>query len=171
MTNAIDLKGNGEVNTIFGSNKGNEAKDFGEYLGRSFFNNIATGMTDLTQLGIKSYTGRSVEKPDFSNFNGVRKEFRKEFLWEAGEEFLLSKPAEEGFRNTYEEWREQTRHSLDSPYPPYSPPLYTPEIPNQFPNMRKGKSSISIFISEQTKVRDEYVCQMLLQCLSIKKVL
>jgi RHS repeat-associated protein len=62
VTNAVDIRGNGNVETIFGSNRNNPTKDLGMYLGDSFLESSSILITDIFQEAADNNWGKGKPK-------------------------------------------------------------------------------------------------------------
>jgi RHS repeat-associated protein len=86
VTNALDIKGNGEVNSIFGGYSGGKTINFGEYLGNSVLEGTAIAGTYVLKntLG-KNVTKEIIGKLPSKTLQGMAK---KELLSIASKEIL-----------------------------------------------------------------------------------
>jgi hypothetical protein len=160
VTNAVDIKGNGDVVTIFGSNRNNPTKDFGMYLGGSFLETGSVLVTDILQGAADNNWGKGKPKnapksiEDMMQTSKGLKELNKmttqdlwkkasnelwkESLWGLGREFMSSM-SQSGFENQYLE-RQQQNPYPSYPYPgPYNQNMNYSPMPDK--DMRKSKST------------------------------
>jgi hypothetical protein len=172
VTNAVDIKGNGNVETIFDSNRNNPTKDFSMYLGDSFLESGSILVTDILKgvadnnwgKGKSKNTPKSIKDmmKTTKGFNLLNKmttqdlwkkasnELWKESFWGLGQEFM-SIMGQSGFEDKYLERQQQNSYPSPYQYPtPYNQNL------NYLPvkNMQKSQNR-------------QY--EMLIQALSLKR--
>ena len=130
ITNAVNLRFDGSVETIFGGNEKGGTIEFGKYLGSTVLEVSAIGMTDV----VKNTAGKNFTKGYASDLpKRTLDRMTKKELWNLsskelfrnwafdGTGSLMGKFSQEGFVNEYEKM-----NGKQNPATPFRPILYTP---------------------------------------------
>ena len=159
LTNAVNIKGNGSVETIFGGNnkdgKGGKI-DFGRYLGNTVLEVGAIGATSV----FKSTLGKNSSKDIVSNLpKNTLNNMSKKGLWQLSSKELFGKfkfdgmgtyfgkLSQDGFEMEYNNMI--NNQSSPTPYDPYKPNPFipnNPEFPNRINRNEPDRNSLDINI-------------------------
>lgn len=154
VTNAVNIKGNGSVETIFGGNDKGGKIEFGRYLGNTFLETGAVGATDL----LKCTLGKNSTKDIVNNLpKNTLKNMPKKELWEMSSKQLFGnlkydgwgayfgKLSQEGFNMEYNNMIGNQNSTTPYNTNPFIP--NNPESPNRIKKNASNINSVDIIIN------------------------